>query len=160
MTLLPADIILIKRGTLWMPFAPAIWLWQKIADPTTPWSWAYHVEMVWDLILDPFPTTSSTVGHNIIGYKAFSLQPPVLQIVERKLSDLHITAYRLKDRSQFDISDMLGKWGNMKIGHQPYILGWSTCGHPIVEFYRLPCDPYPGSIEAYCRKSEKFIRIM
>lgn len=146
MNLLPGDIILIKRGTLWMPFAPLIWAWQKIADPSTPWSWAYHVEMVWDI--DPCNA----------GYWAFSLQPPVLQIIGRNFNDIKFTAYRLKDRPD-DLTDKFWRWGNPKLLATPYILGWSTCGHPVVEAYGLDCDPYPGSIEAYYKKSDKWIRI-
>ena len=158
MNLLPGDIVLIHRGTGWMIFAPFVWLWQWAVGP-------YHVEMVWDVIEDPFPTTTSTLGSAIIGYQAFSLQPPVLGIIARKLSDVKITVYRLKDRPK-DMNWMFWSWGNEKILHVPYILGWSTCGHPPEEFYRdivkEPCTdrPYPLPIERFCKKSDRFVRIV
>ena len=142
--LLPGDIVLIHRGTGWQIFAPLVWLWQWAVGP-------YHVEMVWDLTED--------------GYKAFSLQPPVLDIVERKLSDLKISAYRLKNRPE-NMSEIFWNWGNEKILHVPYVLGWETCGMPPRDFYRdvmkVPCtnSPYPGAIEKFCKGSETFIRII
>lgn len=149
MNLLPGDIILIKRGTPWMPFAPFIWLWQRITDPRTPWSWAYHVEMVWDTDLPDI-------------YMAFTLQPPVLSVVQRKLSDLKISAYRLKNRSE-DMDEIFWSWGDLKILHTPYILGWSTCGHPVAGFYwekfGIKMSPYPGPIEEFCKGSDKFERV-
>jgi len=144
MNLLPGDIVLIHRGTGWMIFAPFVWLWQWAVGP-------YHVEMVWDVIPD--------------GYKAFTLQPPVLAIIERKLADLKISAYRLKNRPK-NMDWMFWAWGNLKIGHQPYILGWSTCGHPPEEFYRdivqEPCTdrPYPVPIKKFCKKSDKFYGVI
>ena len=136
--LLPGDIVLIHRGTGWMIFAPLVWLWQWAVGP-------YHVEMVWDLIPN--------------GYKAFSLQPPVLLIAERWFSYVKITVFRLRERPE-NMDEMLWKWGNEKILHTPYILGWSTCGHPVRDFYKLDCSPYPGAIEKFCRKSEKFVQII
>jgi len=138
MRLLPGDIVLIHRGTGWMIFAPLVWLWQWAVGP-------YHVEMVWDLIPN--------------GYKAFSLQPPVLLIAERWFSYVKITVFRLRERPE-NMDEMLWKWGNEKILHTPYILGWSTCGHPVRDFYKLDCSPYPGAIEKFCRKSEKFVQII
>ena len=137
MNLLPGDIILIHRGTGWMVFAPFIWLWQWAVGP-------YHVEMVWDLIPN--------------GYKAFSLQPPVLLIAERWFSYVKITVFRLRERPE-NMDEMLWKWGNEKILHTPYILGWSTCGHPVRDFYKLDCSPYPGAIEKFCGKSDKFVEV-
>jgi len=138
MNLLPGDIVLIHRGTGWQIFAPLVWLWQWAVGP-------YHVEMVWEQTED--------------GYKAFSLQPPVLGIVKRKISDLKISVYRLKNRPE-NMDWMFWAWGNLKIGHTPYILGWSTCGHPVMDFYKLDCSPYPGAIEKFCRKSDKFIKVI
>ena len=138
MRLLPGDIVLIHRGTGWMIFAPLVWLWQWAVGP-------YHVEMVWDLIPN--------------GYKAFSLQPPVLLIAERWFSYVKITVFRLRERPE-NMDEMLWKWGNEKILHTPYILGWSTCGHPVRDFYKLDCSPYPGAIEKFCRRSEKFTRVI
>ena len=138
MRLLPGDIVLIHHGTGWMIFAPLVWLWQWAVGP-------YHVEMVWDLIPN--------------GYKAFSLQPPVLLIAERWFSYVKITVFRLRERPE-NMDEMLWKWGNEKILHTPYILGWSTCGHPVRDFYKLDCSPYPGAIEKFCRKSEKFVQII
>lgn len=150
MNLLPADIILIKRGTLWMPFAPLIWAWQRVSDPTLPWSWAYHVEMPWD----EWPTEDR--------YRAFSLQPPVLDIVERKFADLKFSVYRLKNRPE-NMDELFWQWGNHRIHKQPYVLGWSTCGHPVAEFYKehfgIEMSPYPGPIENVCKHSGKFVRI-
>jgi hypothetical protein len=134
MKLLPGDIILIHRGTGWMIFAPFVWLWQWAVGP-------YHVEMVWRTTDD--------------GYMAFSLQPPVLDIVHRKFSDLHITAYRLKNRPS-DLDDEFWRWGNSKILHTLYVLGWSTCGHPPKDFYDLDCSPYPWPIEKYLKKPGRF----
>jgi hypothetical protein len=138
MRLLPGDIVLIHRGTGWMIFAPLVWLWQWAVGP-------YHVEMVWDLIPN--------------GYKAFSLQPPVLLIAERWFSYVKITVFRLRERPE-NMDEMLWKWGNEKILHTPYILGWSTCGHPVRDFYKLDCSPYPGAIEKFCWRSEKFTRVI
>ena len=90
--LLPGDIVLIHRGTGWMVFAPFIWLWQWAVGP-------YHVEMVWEQTED--------------GYLAFSLQPPVLRIVERKFSDIKFSVYRLKNRSE-EMDDLFWNWGNEK----------------------------------------------
>ena len=137
MNLLPGDIVLIHRGTGWMIFAPLVWLWQWAVGP-------YHVEMVWDLIPN--------------GYKAFSLQPPVLLIAERWFSYVKITVFRLRERPE-NMDEMLWKWGNEKILHTPYILGWSTCGHPVRDFYKLDCSPYPGAIEKFCGKSDKFVEV-
>jgi hypothetical protein len=137
MRLLPGDIVLIHRGTGWMIFAPLVWFWQWAVGP-------YHVEMVWDLIPN--------------GYKAFSLQPPVLLIAERWFSYVKITVFRLRERPE-NMDEMLWKWGNEKILHTPYILGWSTCGHPVRDFYKLDCSPYPGAIEKFCKKSDKFVEV-
>jgi hypothetical protein len=92
------------------------------------------------------------------GYKAFSLQPPVLQIVQRKFSDIKFSAYRLKDRPD-NLTEKFWKWGNMKILHQPYFLGVSTCGHPVRNFYKLDCAPYPGPIEDVCNRSGRFEKV-
>ena len=156
MTLLPGDIVLIHRGTGWMVFAPLVWLWQWAVGP-------YHVEMVWDVIPDPFPTTTSTLGPEIIGYKAFSLQPPVLGIVERRFADLKISAYRLKNRSDL-MTDIFWRWGNKWLTTpRPYVLGWQTCGHPIEAFYKeLGIEigsVYPGGIEKFCKGSDKFVEV-
>lgn len=139
MRLLPGDIVLIHHGTGWMIFAPLVWLWQWAVGP-------YHVEMVW----------STEPG----GYDAFSLQPPVLDIVQRDFKDLKISAYRLKHRPE-DLTLIFWRWGNKWLtAPHPYVLGWQTCGHPVVDFYKLDCSPYPGAIERYCRKSDKFVRVV
>lgn len=142
MTLLPGDIVLIHRGTGWMIFAPFVWLWQWAVGP-------YHVEMVWDT--------------DIGGYNAFSLQPPILSIVSREFADIRCTAYRLKDRSDM-MTDIFWRWGNKWLtAPHPYVLGWQTCGHPIKDFYEqfgVEFSPYPGPIEAYCKKSDKFMRVV
>jgi len=142
MNLLPGDIVLIHRGTGWQIFAPLVWLWQWAVGP-------YHVEMVWD--------ESASFA-----YSALSLQPPVLTIVHRLLSEVKITVYRLKDRPP-NIDEILYSWANDKIGKELYILGWETCGMLPRDFYRdvvkEPCtdSPYPGAIEKFCRKSDKFV---
>ena len=142
MKLLPGDIVLIHRGTGWMIFAPFIWLWQWAVGP-------YHVEMVWD----------QSMADYIAGlYKAFSLQPPVLDIVTRKFSELKIKVFRLRERHVM-MNNLFWFWGNKKIMHTPYILGWSTCGHPVRDFYKLDCSPYPGAIEKFCKKSDKFVEV-
>ena len=137
MKLLPGDIALIHRGTGCAVFAPLVWLWQFAFGP-------YHVEMVWE-----------TTEH---GYKAFSLQPPVLSVVEREFNVVKIAAFRLRERPE-NLNDEFWRWGNMKILHTPYVLGWSTCGHPVKNFYKLDCSPYPSNIERYCKKSDKFVRV-
>ena len=149
--LLPGDIVLIHRGTGWQIFAPLVWLWQWAVGP-------YHVELGWD--------QSRALDQE---YRAFSLQPPVAAIVDRKFTDVRITVYRLKDRPEF-IDDMLYKWANDKIGQQLYILGWETCGMLPRDFYRdivhEPCTnngpngPYPARIEKFCRKSDKFVEVV
>ena len=143
MTLLPGDIVLIHSGTGWMIFSPLVWLWQWCTGP-------YHVEMVWEQVA-------------WYGYKAFSLQPPVLDIVDRKFADLKISAYRLKNRSNL-ITDIFWRWGNKwLITPHPYVLGWQTCGHPIMSFYMqlgIEVDSvYPGGIEKFCKKSDKFVEV-
>jgi len=115
----------------------------------------YHVEMVWEQTED--------------GYLAFTLQPPVLRIVERKFTDLKISAYRLKNRPE-EMDDLFWNWGNEKSLHELYVLGWNTCGMPPRDFYRdivkEPCTnngpngPYPAPIEKFCRKSDKFMRVV
>ena len=144
MTLLPGDIVLVHRGTGWMVFAPLVWLWQWAVGP-------YHVEMVWEAMDD--------------GYKAFSLQPPILSIVERKFADLKISVYRLKNRSEV-MTDIFWRWGNKWLtAPHPYVLGWQTCGHPVDDFYDYigtPCtdSPYPVPIQKFCKKSDKFVRVI
>ena len=149
MTLLPADIVLIKRGTLWMPFAPFVWVWQRVTDSSVPWSWAYHVEMVWDVVED--------------GYKALSMQPPLLTIVIRYFDEINASFYRLKDRP-WQMDQIFWGWGNPKIDKELYILGYNTCGMPVRDFYRekfgVEMSPYPGPIEKFCQRSDKFIRVI
>jgi len=143
MKLLPGDIVLIHRGTGWMVFAPLVWLWQWCTGP-------YHVEMVWE------PTQ--------MGYKAFSLQPPVLAIVERLFSDITITVYRLKNRSDL-MTDIFWRWGNKWLtAPHAYVLFFQTCGHPVEAFYRdLGVDigsVYPSGIEKFCKKSDRFVKVI
>lgn len=139
MKLFPGDIVLIHKGTGWMVFAPLVWLWQWAVGP-------YHVEMVWDL------------GKYKDTYFAFSLQPPVLNIVTRKIPDLKITVFRLRERPE-KLNDIFWRWGNNKLLKELYILGWSTCGHPVRNFYQLDCSPYPGAIEKFCKRSDKFVEV-
>ena len=148
MKLLPGDIVLIHRGTGWMIFAPLVWLWQWAVGP-------YHVEMVWDV--NPFLYADA--------YKAFTLQPPVLDIVWRKLTDLKIKVYRLKDRPN-NMTEEFWMWGNNRlVAAHPYVLGWQTCGHPVQQFYQdigTPCtnSHYPGAVEKFCKRSEKFVEVL
>ena len=122
-----------------MLFAPLVWLWQWAVGP-------YHVEMVWDVMEG--------------GYKAFSLQPPTLSIVERRFADVKIRVFRLRELPEI-MSVLFWMWGNKWLTHPEfYVLGVQTCGHPVVEFYKLDCSPYPASIEKFCRKSEEFIQIV
>ncbi len=144
MNILPAAISFIKYGTPWMPFAPVIVPAAWILSGFKNWSWAYHVEMVWST----FPG----------GYEAFSLQPPVLDIVCRKFDDIRCSIYELKDRPD-DLTETFWKWGNPKLLRELYILGWSTCGHPVRDFYKLDCEPYPGPIEDVCKHSGKFVKV-
>ena len=144
MKLLQGDIVLIHRGTGWQIFAPLVWLWQWTVGP-------YHVEMVWEQVA-------------WYGYKAFSLQPPILSVVDRKFDELKITAYRLKNRSDL-MTDIFWRWGNKWLDHPEfYLLGIQTCGHPVKAFYEvlgIEIDsPYPGGIEKFCRKSDKFVRVI
>ena len=145
MRLLPGDIVLIHRGTGWMIFAPLVWLWQWAVGP-------YHVELAWN------PSTDNI-------FTSLSMQPPVLDVVERWFSDIKIKVYRLKDRPH-NLDEMLYKWANDKIGKELYILGWNTCGMLPRDFYRdvvgVPCtnSPYPGAIEKFCWRSEKFTRVI
>jgi hypothetical protein len=150
MKLLPAAISLIKYGTPWMPFAPIIVPVAWMLSGFRNWSWFYHVEMVWD--------TLTGCDGTQIGYKAFSLQPPVLDIVSRNFADIRCEIYQLKDRPD-DLTDKFWRWGNDKILHQPYVLGLSTCGHHIVNFYGLDCQPYPGPIEDVCNRSGRFEKV-
>ena len=148
MNLIPGDIILLKYGMIYdiirLPILLGIW----ILSGFRKWGDKVHVELVWDIIER--------------GYKALSLEPPVLQVVTRLFADIGITGYRLKDRPD-NMNELLWKWGNEKILHQPYIIGISTCGH-IVEFYKenfgIDMVPYPNMIEDYCKKSDKFVRVI
>ena len=143
MNLLPGAIHLIHWGTGWAPFAPLIWLWQLAWGP-------YHVELVWEIIEE--------------GYKALSMQPPVLAVVIRQWGDTKGPFYQLKCPPP-NIDEMLYGWANEKIGKELYILGWETCGMLPRDFYRdvvkelCTNSPYPGAIEKFCRKSDKFVEV-
>lgn len=144
----PGDIILVKGGTLWLLFSPIIrlvtWRWWA----KEPFPEAFHVELGWESTAD--------------GYKALSMQPPLLTIVTRKFADVNVTMYRLKDRPE-NMDTMFWAWANPQIGKELYILGYNTCGMPIRDFYKekfgLEMSPYPGPIEEYLKKSDKFEQV-
>jgi len=148
MNLLPGDIVELKHGMIYdlirIPILFGIW----VLSGFRKWTDKIHVELVWDTIEG--------------GYKALSLEPPVLQVVTRLFSNIDITAYRLKERPS-NMNDLLWRWGSQKILHQPYIIGISTCGH-IIDFYKdtfnIDMVPYPNMIEDYCNNSGKFVRVI
>ena len=160
MTLLPGDIALIHFGTPWGLVGLPIRMFQlvlyvyKNGLPSFSelkrmlWEDPYHVEMVWDVTKR--------------GYKALTMQPPVLAVVERNPADLKMIVYRLKYQLD-DLQDIFWIYFNEKIGHEFYGPD-GACGWIVRNFYRdefnIKMPLYPASIKKFCKKSNKFVRII